>query len=155
MKGRLMMIVSGMKAYKLLWLFIGLVFVSSAFAADTYEAKFKCATTPQYTNSTYVHANSDGQALALANEYISSNTGYRNKGCSVIEVKSQSSSRQLAPVEARYEVLFKCAATPQYTNSTYISATTDTQAALEGKNYFENNTGYRNKGCSVIEVRKQ
>jgi len=132
-------------------------FAFNANASDTYEARFKCSATPQLTNSTYVHANSDAQALGMANEYINSNTGYKNKGCSVIDVKNQSSRSSMSgqSKEARYEVKFRCSATPQLTNSTYVSATSETQAALEGKKYFDNNTGYQNKGCSVTEVRQQ
>ena len=138
-------------------LVLGSLVALNAYAKDSYEARFKCSAGPQYTNSTYVHANSDAQALSMANEYINSNTGYKNRGCSVIDVKNQSSSSSMSSQskEARYVVWFKCSATPQYTNNTYVSGTSETQAALEAKKYFDNNTGYKNKGCSVTEIRKQ
>lgn len=131
---------------------------SNAYADQSYEARFKCSANPNITNSTYVNANSDGQALALANEYIRNNTGYQNKGCSVIEVRGSgggSNSRSSSNAEARYEAEFKCQASPNITNTTYVSATSDTQAALAAKNSIDNNTGYRNKGCTVTNIRKQ
>jgi len=134
-----------------------LLAISNAYASGTYEARFRCSAAPQYTNSTYVHANSDAQALGMANEYINNNTGYKNKGCSVIDVRNQSSNPSMSsqPKEVGYEIKFRCSATPQYTNSTYVTATSETQAALEGKKYFDSNTGYQNKGCAVIEIRQQ
>jgi len=133
-----------------------MLMATNAFADQSYEARFKCAASPNLTNTAYVSANNDAQALALANEYIRNNTGYQNKGCSVIEVKGNGgSSSRASNSEASYVAEFKCQGSPNLTNSTYVSATSETQAALAAKSYIDNNTGYRNKGCTVTNLRKQ
>lgn len=53
-----------------------------------------------------------------------------------------------------YEVKFVCSQYPNNTNVKTFTADSETQAILQAQDYYNNSTGFKNKGCQVTAVRK-
>ena len=66
-----------------------LAIVSTTAHAASYEVRIKCPQNPNITESRYINANSDLEALNEANRILESNTSYQGKGCRIISVEKK------------------------------------------------------------------
>ena len=60
----------------------------------------------------------------------------------------------LAYAKPTYEVKFVCQQIPNNIHVQTFRADNETQAIMLTKDYYNNSTGYKNKGCQVTAVRK-
>ena len=121
--------------------------IKNGFRSKAFMKKKKLIST---TNNEYFSASNDMEAKNEVMKIMNNNTGYRGRGCKLIELTSNKPKPQQQQSKT-YEVRIQCR-----NNSTidtqYFSASNDMEAENEARRIINNNTGYRGRGCEIIEM---
>lgn len=122
-----------------------------AFAQSnySYNARIQCGNSSS-TNNEYFRAKNDTEAKNEVMRLINSNTGYRGKGCRLVELTSDAPMNKSS--SNSYEARIQCAGSSSGTTE-YFSANSDLAAENEARRILNNNTGYKGKNCRVTEMR--
>ena len=126
--------------------------VSYSQPRNTYNARIQCANS-SITNNEYFSASNDMEAKNEVMRIINNNTGYRGRGCKLIELTSDKpQSRQQQ--SRSYEVRIQCGSSSSG-GWEYFSANSDLEAENEARRILNNNTGYRGRGCQITELNSR
>jgi hypothetical protein len=132
-----------------------LVFVTphQAFAQSnySYNARIQCGNSGS-TNNEYFRAKNDTEAKNEVMRLLNNNTGYRGKGCRLIELTSDAPQNKKS--SNSYEARVECAGSSG-SKTEYFSADSDMAAENEVRRILNNNTGYKGKNCRVTELRSR
>ena len=123
--------------------------VASARPSFSYNARIQCGNT-SVTNNEYFSAKNDMEARNEVMRLLNNNTGYRGKGCKLIELTSDAPQNRSS--SNSYEVRIQCGGSSSGSTH-YFSASSDLEAENEARRILNNNTGYRGKSCQVTELR--
>lgn len=126
--------------------FSGPAFAQSSFS---YHARIQCGS-GSVTYSEYFSAKSDLEARNEVMRLLNHHTGYRGKGCQLIELNSDAAQNRHS--SNSYEVRIQCAGSNSGSTH-YFSASSDLMADNEARRILNNHTGYRGKNCQVTEMR--
>ena len=123
---------------------------SIAFAQKnySYNARIQCGNS-SVTNNEYFSARSDMEARNEVMRLLNNNTGYRGKGCQLIELTSDAPQNRRS--SNSYEVRIQCGGSSSGSTH-YFSASSDLEAENEARRILYNNTGYRGKNCQITEM---
>ena len=128
-------------------------FASGAIAQSNflYNARIQCGNSSA-TNNEYFRASNDMEARNEVTRLLNNNTGYRGKGCRLIELTSDAPRGGTSTKS--YEVRIQCGGSSSGSMH-YFSAPNDLEAENEARRILNNNTGYRGKNCQVTEMRSR
>lgn len=127
-------------------------FLSTACQADSkysYNARIQCSNSTS-TNNEYFYASNDLEAKNEVMRLLNNNTGYKGRGCKLIELTSDK-PRPRQQQSKSYEVRIQCGSSSSGSWE-YFSANSDLEAENEARRILNNNTGYRGKGCQITEM---
>jgi hypothetical protein len=126
-------------------------FSSVAFAQPSYSynARIQCGNS-NTTNNEYFRAKNDMEARNEVARLLNNNTGYRGKGCRLIELTSDAPKGGSSTTS--YEVRIQCGGSSSGSTH-YFSASSDLEAENEARRILNNNTGYKGKSCQITEIR--
>ncbi len=135
-----------------IFVFYALICFSVLSIAQTkflYNANIQCGNSNS-TNNEYFRAVNDMEARNEVTRLLNNNTGYRGKGCGLIELTSDAPKGGTSTKS--YEVRIQCGGSSGGSMH-YFSAPNDLEAENESRRILNNNTGYRGKNCQVTEMR--
>ena len=135
----------------LLTTLIQLLVIQISYAENRYlyNARIQCGNSST-TNSEYFSASNDMEAKNEVMKIMNNNTGYRARGCKLIELTSNKPKPQQQQSKT-YEVRIQCRNSSTI-DTQYFSASNDMEAENEARRIINNNTGYRGRGCEIIEM---
>ena len=137
------------KAYFALLLFASYV-CSFAENRYSYNARIQCGSNNSVTNNEYFYASNDMEAKNEVMRILNNNTGYRGRGCKLIELTSNKPQPQRSQSKT-YEVRIQCGNSSSGSTQ-YFSADSDLEAENEARRILNNNTAFRGKNCQVTEL---
>lgn len=141
-----------MKMSKLLLItLIQLLVIQISYAENrySYNARIQCGNSST-SNNEYFSASNDMEAKNEVMKIMNKNTGYRGRGCKLIELTSNKPKPQQQQSKT-YEVRIQCRNSSTI-DTQYFSASNDMEAENEARRIINNNTGYRGRGCEIIEM---
>lgn len=130
---------------------IATIHVSHANPSYSYNARIQCGNSST-TNNEYFSAANDMEAKNEVMRIINNNTGYRGRGCKLIELTSNKPQPKQQQSRS-YEVRIQCGSSSG--SWEYFSANSDLEAENEARRILNNNTGYRGKGCQITEMHSR
>jgi hypothetical protein len=130
---------------------IQLLVIQISYAENrySYNATIQCSKSTT-TNSEYFSASNDMEAKNEVMKIMNNNTGYRGRGCKLIELTSNKPKPQQQQSKT-YEIRIQCRNSSTI-DTQYFSASNDMEAENEARRIINNNTGYRGRGCEMIEM---
>ena len=140
------------KAYFALLLFASYV-CSFAENRYSYNARIQCGSNNSVTNNEYLYASTDMEAKNEVMRILNSNTGYKGRGCKLIELTSNKPQPQRSQSKT-YEVRIQCGSNSSGSTQ-YFSADSDLGAENEARRILNNNTAFRGKNCQVTELNSR
>jgi len=144
-----------MKTIKFIFLIALQSFLLQAIYAEnrySYNARIQCGNSST-TNNEYFYASNDMEAKNEVLRLMNNNTGYKGRGCKLIELTSDKpQSRQQQ--SKSYEVRIQCGSSSSGSWE-YFSANNDLEAENEARRILNNNTGYRGRGCQITEMNSR
>jgi hypothetical protein len=144
-----------MKISKILLIAIihaALMHMSYANPSYSYNARIQC-TNSSTTNNEYFSATNDMEAKNEVMRIINNNTGYKGRGCKLIELTSNKPEPKQQESKS-YEVRIQCGSSSSG-GWEYFSAKNDLEAENEARRILNNNTGYRGRGCQITEMHSR
>lgn len=126
--------------------------MSYANPSYSYNARIQCGNSST-TNNEYFSAANDMEAKNEVMRIINNNTGYRGRGCKLLELTSNKPQTKQQQSKS-YEVRIQCGSSSSGSWE-YFSANSDLEAENEARRILNNNTGYRGRGCQITEMHSR
>lgn len=126
--------------------------ITHAFPTYSYHARIQCSSS-NTTNTEYFSAANDMEAKNEVVRIINSNTGYKGRGCKLIELTSNK-PQAMQQQRKSYELRIQCGGSSSGSME-YFSANNDLEAENEARRILNNNTGYKGRGCQITEMRSR
>jgi len=126
--------------------------ISHASPSYSYNARIQCGNSST-TNTEYFSAANDMEAKNEVLRILNYNTGYKGRGCKLIELTSNK-PQAMQQQRKSYEVRIQCGNSSSGSME-YFSADSDLEAENEARRILNNNTGYKGKGCQITEMRSR
>ena len=123
--------------------------ISYANTSNSYNARIQCGNSNS-TNNEYFSAANDIEAKNEVMRILNNNTGYKGRGCKLIELISNESQPKQQQSKS-YEVRIQCG-TSSSGSWVYFSANNDLEAENEARRILNNNTAYKGRGCQITEM---
>jgi len=118
----------------------------------SYNARIQCGNSNSINNE-YFYASSDIEAKNEVFRLLNNNTGYRGRGCKLVELTSDKPQPQKQESKS-YEARIQCGNSSSGSME-YFYAKSDLEAENEVRRILNNNSGYKGRSCQVTELNSR